>query len=84
MPEFNEGGTYTAWQLAADWEWMDAGLEAVRVGGRVAWETVTCTKGGDGQTVRLSRLETRNGLRAVNEHVSPDTPMRLRKIGGVR
>jgi hypothetical protein len=66
--------TYTAWELAGDWWWVDAGLWAVTEHGRTRYETVTAC---NGDRVRLWRLDTRNGLNEVHRYVEPELPMRL-------
>ena len=70
----------TAWHLAADWEWINAGDFAQIKGGRSLWEQVDTTKGGLGKTVRLSRLITTDDrFRCITRYVDPDTPMELIK-----
>jgi len=64
----------TAWDLIG----FDPGLDDAKgvrvVGGRTLYEAV----GNDGgQLVRLSRLDTTDGLRAVIRYVDPDTPMEI-------
>lgn len=77
---FTTKKVYTAWELCADWEWVDAGFMAITAHkGRVEWETATATKGSYGKLVCLCRLDTSNGLRTVARYVKPDTKMRLVK-----
>ena len=78
MADFSESGTYTAWDLAADWRWVDDRFEAVIGNGRIRWETATATKGSNGKTIRLERLDVSTGRpRAIARYVDPDTQMRL-------
>jgi hypothetical protein len=62
--------TDSAWNLIG----FDPGLDHARgvriVGGRVLWDVVG---NNGGATVRLARLDTTDGLRAVVRYVHPDT-----------
>ena len=81
----NTERTYTAWELAADHEWTDEGRYVVRAErGRVEWETVEVTRAGDGERVRLQRLDTAPGLglRIVTQYVSRDAKLRLVEVQG--
>lgn len=71
---------YTAWELGADHEWIDEGYVALTLNGRAEWELVECPNSGDCKTVKLSRLETKGGLRYAFRYIDPETPMRLRKV----
>jgi len=55
--EWTEGNEYTAWQLGADWSWMDG--RAVRlVGGRTLYD---CVNIGALCGVRLERVDGSRG-----------------------
>lgn len=76
---------YTAWELAADHEWTDEGRYVVRAErGRVDWDTVEVTRAGDGERVRLQRLDPTPGLgiRIVTQYVPRDSKMRLVEVAG--
>lgn len=69
---------YTAAELAGDWWWVDDRMDAVPVGGRVGYETLTW---GDGRKVRAWRLEASNGLRSIYRYVDPEMRFRLVPVG---
>jgi len=76
---YDDSGIYTAWDLAGDWWWNEAGYEAVIVGGRTPYETATATTG---RFVRLWRLRYLGAgqLTDCYRYVDPETPMRLVKL----
>jgi hypothetical protein len=72
---------YTAWELAADWWWEDAGYKARVAGGRVLWEEVVHNDTTQTKTdnVRLGRIESGGGLQTFYRYVKPETRMYLVK-----
>jgi hypothetical protein len=75
--EYDDAKEYTAWELAADWWWIELGYFAVVVGGRQSYDEVTATRN---DAVRLSRLyATTTAIRQINRYVNPELSMRLVK-----
>lgn len=69
-----DGETYTAWQLGADWSWMDGRAVQV-VSGRTLYDTVNI---GPHEGVRLERVS--KDVRGIVRYVPPDTKLVLVRV----
>jgi hypothetical protein len=76
--EYDDSKEYTAWELAADWWWVELGYDAVIVGGNARYENATVTRNS---SVKLSKLDADLiSLCQINRYVNSDTKMRLVRI----
>lgn len=62
----------TAWEAIG---WEDTGDDRYLrvVGGRTLYETATFYDNTPGHMVKLSRIDTRYGIRQIDRYVDPDT-----------
>jgi hypothetical protein len=63
----------TAWQIAADWWWLDKYMVRIK-GGKKLWETATIPERGNQKWVRLWRLEN---LKEHRRWIKPETQVEL-------
>lgn len=77
MSDWTEGKEYTAWELGADWGWLEADLFVRFPAGRVLYD---CVNIGTREGVRLERVDGTRGVRGIARYVRPLTKLVLVKL----